>query len=77
MKNLQKDKFLESKSTKNFLFRNKSKVNKHYIYTHEEIRQDKQARYLFDKIDTDKSGDLDTNELQTLFNECNIEVDID
>ena len=59
------------------MFRNKNKVNKHYIYTSEEIRQDKQTRYLFDKIDADKSGALDSEELQKLFNEFNVEVDQD
>ena len=60
MKQRQKSNLLGEKPIKKFLFRNKNKVNKHYIYTPEEIRQDKQTRYLFEKIDVDKSGALDS-----------------
>ena len=43
--------------------------------TLDEIQQDKQTRYLFDKFDADNSGGLDNEELSQLFNEFHIDVD--
>ena len=62
-KQREKAKLLGEKPIKQFLIRSKNKVNKHYIYTNEEIRQEKMTRYLFEKIDSDKSGALDPEEL--------------
>ena len=68
-------KLLVTNATKQFLFRNKKKVPKKYIYTREQIKQKKQTKYIFDKFDLDGSGGLDTEEVVAIFNEFNVDAD--
>ena len=66
---------MSQNSAKKHFYRTKNQVNKHYILSPDEIKTEKQTRYLFEKFDTDKSGGLDNEELESLFREFHIEVD--